>query len=294
MTIEIRMDEIGKKIIAFQEKEYAGSEIRQHIVDHKGRMQKEKEIEIFPGIFYSWKKEGGIKKVCKALLGMQHAIVVFDIRNARDRFEIFDGKNVCSQRKQGIPVASREKMYPSDILYPNKLGGGHCKGCPVIDYFDGLVNAPSYRIIKESDILEQTKQEQYFVNMCKSSKCYKTFRDIAENGYNHDLPDEKDMIKIDKENAQYVPVEGKHRICAMKRYDYSQPITVILTDRDGEDSKSHLLLEYVPTDSDLKKYYECFERYSLSADEVREYLSDKKKKLYKMVMEKKKRAEPYH
>lgn len=133
-----------------------------------------KPTEIFPGIFLSLKEERGLKNF-NLLTRKEYKSVIFDIQNVRDRFDVIDPKRRCDKHKQGETVTREEEIFPNDIIYPNNLGGGNCGGCAVTAYFSKLIRTETYNIIDDREIVEQTKSEPYFVNLCKSSKCYKTY-----------------------------------------------------------------------------------------------------------------------
>lgn len=281
MIIKIGMGEIVKKTIVFQRKGYMGNKIYEYIVGHKGIMP----IEIFPGIFLSLEEERRIEKIAKRFTKKDYRNVVFDVQNMRDRFEIIDSKDECGEFSSPKLITKVEEISPEKISYPNDLEGGECKECKVAYYFSELSLTGTYSIINDADVLEQTKFDPYFINMCKSSRCYQNYLKIEKEGYKTDLP-ESEMIQIDVEKGRFIPVEGKHRVCAMKRYDYTQRIPVRITYGEDRESGSYLMVSYSPLDNDLKKYYKCYEKYGLSRDDVLNYLSDQSKSLCKMIIEK--------
>ena len=231
------------------------------------------------------KEERGIKKIVKSLVKKEYRSIVFDVQNVRDRFEIIDLEKECVRHEREKLITKVEEIFPNDILYPNNLGGGECGGCGITSYFSRLVITGTYRIIDDADVVEQTKLEPYFIDMCKSSRCYQNYLRIEKEGYKSDLS-EREMIHIDVQNGRYVPVEGKHRVCAMKRYDYSNRITAKITYGDDIEYSSYRPVNYEPSDRDLMNYYKCFEEYGLNRGDVLKYLSDKSKTLCKMIIEK--------
>lgn len=281
MIIEMGMDEIINKIIVFQEMGYEGDAIYRYIIEHKNAIS----VEIFPGIFLSLKEERGIKKIVKSLVRKEYRSILFDVQNVRDRFEVIDLEKECVKHEREKLITKVEKIFPDAISYPNNLGGGECGGCKITSYFSRLVVTGTYRIIDDADVVEQTKLEPYFIDMCKSSRCYQNYLRIEKEGYKNDLP-EKKMIHIDVQDGRYVPMEGKHRVCAMKRYDYSNRIIARITYGDDKEYNFYGPVNYGPSDCDLMNYYKCFEEYGLNRDDVRNYLSDKSKMLCKMIIEK--------
>lgn len=65
-----------------------------------------------------------------------------------------------------------EMISPETVSFPLNLGGG-CGGCCVVSYFDHLLTSEgSYFIISVAEIVEQTRDEPYFIEICKNSECY--------------------------------------------------------------------------------------------------------------------------
>lgn len=281
--MEIGMNELTNKVIVFQDKGYKGHNIWTYISKNIDRLP----IEIFPGIVISIHKDKGIKNFLRVLKGEEAIRVVFEIINKRDRFEIL----TIGDRATGTMGKSRtvnEEIDLDIISYPDNLGGGKCGGCSVIPYFRGLERSCAYRIIRDSDIVEQTKNVQYFIDLCRNSKCYSTYQKIVKNGYRNDLP-ERDMIHIVVRDGEYIAEEGKHRICAMKRHEYNEKVYARVTYSENFSIKDYyLLVDYSPSECDLKEYYKCFEEYGIDRNEVLEYLSDQSIHLCKMIAEKNK------
>lgn len=270
MEMEIKENVIRNKTIVFQERGYTGYSICKYLDKHQNILP----VEIFPGIFISLKEEHGIRK--------EDRTICFNVKNMRDRFLIIDVNNSQEGSMHKEIKMKEEEIYPSKISYPNNLGGGKCRGCEVINFFSKLLSSGTYKIIKEADIVEQTKLEPYFINLCKKSLCYQNYCNIVNNGYKTELP-VNEMIKIDKENDKYIPKEGKHRICAMKRYNYSKKIPARIT--YGGTTVSYVKVCYEPSDDDLLEYYKCYNYYGLDRKEVLKYLSDSSQVLCKIIIE---------
>lgn len=281
--MEIGMNELISKVIVFQDKGYKGYNICTYISKNIDRLP----LEIFPGIVISIHEDKGIKKFLRVLKGEETIRVVFEIINKRDRFKIL----TLGDRATGTLGKSRtvnEEIDLDIISYPDNLGGGKCGGCSVIPYFRGLECSRTYRIIRDSDIVEQTKNVQYFVELCRNSKCYSTYQKIVKEGYRDDLP-ERDMIHIAVRDGEYIAEEGKHRICAMKRHEYNEKVYARVTYSENFSIKDYyLLVDYSPSERDLKEYYKYFEEYGIDRNEVLEYLSDQSIHLCKMIAEKNK------
>ena len=97
----------------------------------------------------------------------------------------------------------------------------------VVVLFHILENSHAYHIIRDSDIVEQTKNVPYFIEICRNSRCYSTYQKIVKEGYRDDLL-ERDMIHIGVRDGEYIAEEGKHRICAMKRHGYNEKVYACL------------------------------------------------------------------
>lgn len=284
MVIEIGLDELMGKDVIFQNKGYEGWAIWKYIVEHEDTLP----AEIFPAIFISVRKESGIKKIFRLLAKGDCQTIVFNVMNVRDRFEIVDPQSEQSSRNGDFGKANTriENISPDILQYPNDLGGGYCGGCPVVSYFRKVVWSGEYSIISDADVVEQTKFMPCFMDLCKSSRCYDTYRSIINDGYRLDLQ-ENQMIMIDVLDGKYVPQEGKHRVCALKRNNYLGKIPARITYSSRSiNQKSYFPVKSVPTDFSMNEYYKCYEYYGLSRDEVLDYLSDQNKSLCEMIVEK--------
>lgn len=124
MAMEYTEEQLKCNVIVFQETGYKGCAIYRYIVEHKNVIP----LEMFPGIFLSWKEERGIKKVVKLLVRKEYRSIVFDVRNVRDRFEVIDLEKECVKHEREKLITKVEEIFPSNILYPNNLGGGECGG----------------------------------------------------------------------------------------------------------------------------------------------------------------------
>ena len=278
--MDIGINEITGKVLIFQDKKYSGYEIPEYIRKYRDKLP----LELFPGIMISIQKDKGIKKFINIIKNVEYERVHFDIINKRDRFKIIEDTNYPVEHEQ-IQKNLIVEINAKEVLYPNDLGGGKCKGCPVVAYFGGLENSGPFSIITQSEIVEQTKNMPYFIDMCKKSECYSTYQKIVEQGYKE--LKKSDMILIDEKYGAYIPQEGKHRICAMKRFDYDQNVKMIITHikniNKGDAFAINKSLNSLPTIDEITNYYKCFEQYGINRDKVLEYLLDESKELCKLV-----------
>lgn len=185
-------------------------------------------------------------------------------------------------------------ISPINVEYPNDLGGGECGGCPVVNEFVYLTGPTDYKIISDSEIVRQTIGIEYYSHLCESGiqyiredkKCNSNFLNIIENGYRTDL-EKRDMIQVEERNGKYFAVEGKHRVCAMKRNGYDIPVPMIVTHSKRPISKSPLIVQNNPIEAELDRYYEAYKKYGMNREEVRDYLNSDEE-LCKIIYEKNK------
>ena len=277
----IEKKELIKKIVVFQDKGYKGNLIFQYIFDPKKKLP----VEIFPGIKAEILEDKWFRKFVRILLRKETTYVKFEILNKRDRFDFFE---IEEENYSNITECRIEYKWIEldDIVYPDNLGGGKCGGCPVARQFSKVLNSSGYTIITYPEIAEQTKDEPSSIEKCKQSNCYKNFQKIIEEEYREDLP-RADMIRLEMRGNQYVPVEGKHRVCAMKRYGYSQKVYAEVSCSQGNNiSDDFMMVNYSPSEKSLEEYYNSFELCNINREEVICYLSDLSKSLCHMIIEK--------
>lgn len=268
-----KIREIKHKIIVFQDKGYPADKIIQCAINNKNY-----PIEIFPGIFMSLHKQNKIQKK------LNMSTIEFDVQNIRDRFDIVNHK-IQTKNPASFEVMEREVDVQS-IEYPSNLGGGACAGCPVVRYFAALTNNAGYKIITEGEIVEKTKNSIFFQDVCKSSKCHKTYQKIIREGYDKSLK-ASDMVKLNKYYNKVTVIEGKHRVCALKRFDYRRKIFVRETIiNEKYDDNYYLLVEYKPNCSDLNEYYAAFFKLNIQREEVLNYLKNIELDLCELIDEK--------
>ena len=258
----------------FQNKKFKLRDITDSLIDAT-------ENEIFPGIYLRNVecKNWFIRLIYKLLQKKQY---LMRNENKRDYFQ------VCSELEEPKPESrgssesstSMEDIDPHDVEQPGNLGSGKCEGCPVYSYFDrlsllGEYGVDGYYFFWAEDAVEATRKEDFFLEKCRKSSCFGTYEKILKEGYSKEL-EERDSIKIDYKNGKYIATEGKHRICAMRRFGYSQLIPMQVTrsseglgDKRGIDKQYYSNNKYV-----LESCYGIYERLGISSDDVRELLKD--------------------
>ena len=170
-------------------------------------------------------------------------------------------------------------------MQPGNLGGGKCGGCKVLMYFQalGLCDDPFslYEFFSDKQLLEATSHEHFFLsNLCKNpnSGCYQTYSRIVQEGYLTHL-DRQDEIHVTYENGQYKADEGKHRICAMKRFGYNSAVPMVVHRIGGpicaNTEDAPWLLQFKRYTPDIVEHvYQRYERLGISKTAVRELLKD--------------------
>ena len=172
-----------------------------------------------------------------------------------------------------------EDLDPRIFRQPSRLGGGECGGCPILDFFSrlGLEEKGSngdYYFWDIADLVEATEKEDFFLDLCKASQCYKTYESIVENGYNMHL-DQSKSITVDVKDGLYEVNEGKHRICVMKRFGYNHRVPMYVT-RYERYVKKEILTESSDMEQVLSACYTRFVDLGIPMDAVRKHLQNPK------------------
>lgn len=145
-------------------------------------------------------------------------------KNIRNTFYIF--------KPTGKIMIKMEEKYdieidPNKLPYPESLGGG----CPIwYDFFRTKLykgfnsfEKSLYSILTEKDILEVTAYDDRFKHRyCenKEERCYEPFlKNILDKTFTFN---KDSKIEITKYNNCYRVEEGKHRVCAFKRYNWDK------------------------------------------------------------------------
>lgn len=189
--IDISKIELRKSYVIFQDKAYKGWGIIWNYFEFSDESGKR---EIFPGIYIESHEIRGIKRIVYKLQKREVIYYKIDNCNQRDRFEIL--AEISEKHEKCTSNLEVSKLDIKKVEFPNNLGGGECGGCPVVSCFSKITLSPSYHIISESEVLEETQSEPFFSEMCEKSRCYLTYLKIKENGFDKDLPERK-MIYID-------------------------------------------------------------------------------------------------
>ena len=191
----------------------------------------EEEVEIFPGIYIRKEKGNLIQSLCNKISKANTYIIRNE--NHKDSIEICKLKMEEDAPKYNVISKGEEYVNPQDVKWPINLGGGKCGGCMIYDYFTrlGLENGDNYEFFDMRSQVSSTAGIQYFDDLCKRHKCYEYYQSIANEGYNvrKDWSGKEDHITIDCTNGIMSVGEGKHRICALKRFGYDKEIPMIVT-----------------------------------------------------------------
>ncbi len=267
-TMKIPVEAFRKSVIVFQHIGYKGYVFCDSLTDERK--------EVFPAIFMEKKQNRGIVPFVKRAIGRNDSYIQIINNNCKDEFYIC--KECTSGAHDNLEMdKKREYLLPKDIEWPSNLGGGKCGGCPIISYYSELTTS-HYKIISDDEIVSQSKGIEFFDNMCKKGietvekgkRCYDNYLSILKRGY---IYDESDSIHIDVENGMYEVKEGKHRICAMKRYDYDKLVMMQVSRGNDYDGDEYRLVQYEPKEEYLDEYYEKFAKYGFDRTDVRAYLN---------------------
>lgn len=241
------------------------------------------ETEIFPGIYFVKGKMNFFEELKDCVTKEKRYVIRNE--NKKDSFEICSELEKTKEfpyRKGKVIGCGIEYLNPQMVVQPVNLGGGRCGGCSLHSYFSliGLMDGSydGYYFFEEREIYEATSKEPFFLNCCMQSRCYETYKRIVDEGYSEDI-DSSDQIMVTCEYGMYFADEGKHRICAMKRFGYvgNIPMRVTRMEEMEQDSNSNLLFE---TDyyADMKRIVEsCYSRYEklgISSESVKKLLNN--------------------
>ena len=220
------------------------------------------EVEFLPGIYIGYKYlNTTMRKIIDMITGRRHYVI--KVLNGKDYFSIESKLERMSDESQDAAETSSdiENMDPRIFKQPSLLGGGKCGGCPILNYFsrigleeDTIIGG--YYFWNVAELVEATKKELFFLELCKTSKCYETYQSIVKDGYDARL-EERDQIKVEVNCGIYEVSEGKHRVCAMKRFGYDHKVPMRVT-RSTETAK----YDYVTESHDMEKVLkDCYDRY---------------------------------
>lgn len=194
----------------------------------------ESDNEIFPGIYIrSTGSKSRLKKWLHSFFKKKHYIIKKE--NLRDYFAVCsEWEETSTEYHGGDYISTRvEYVNPQNVEQPGDLGGGRCGGCPVYSYFNylgvlGKCDINGYYFFRNEEAIGATRKEEFFLDKCRHSKCFQTYEKILKEGYSEGL-EVRDQIYVSYQNGKYSAGEGKHRVCAMKRFGYSNIIPMSVT-----------------------------------------------------------------
>lgn len=229
------------------------------------------EVEFLPGIYLSRKHMTITDSIMDKLIKKNRYVI--RNQNYRDAFAIESvleyPKLVAQTYDSSDSDTSIEYVNPAAVEQPYNLGGGKCGGCPVVSSFDardinrGRNSFDEYNFWSEKELVAATCNEEFYLQLCRGSKCFQTYKSIIEDGYIEELKD-CDQIKISTSNGSYIAGEGKHRICAMRRFGSGHDIPMLVS-RAKEEIR--LCEESAPTNYwSMKHVKESF--YSICKDSM--------------------------
>lgn len=247
-----------------------------------GKKSTSKECEIFPGIYLKKRKNDFLRRIYYQLRHLRYYEIV--VENKKDHFDVREGPRKESEyHDETLTYKQLENIRPSEILWPEDLGGGKVKGCRLYDYFEvlGLKNTTYYGFCSEKGIVEYTKAEPFFDSLCKENECYEYYTDIVNNGYKVRVYDNKeDHIEVTMINDNAVANEGKHRICCLKRFGYDREVPALVSriKRTGEYNRVFTNVFYRGNAETMKsivdEFYTTCDRLGIEKEDARKALRD--------------------
>ena len=236
--------------------------------------------EIFPGIYMrSVKSESKFKRLINKLFKKKQYMIRNE--NLRDFFKVCSElEEIRSEYHEGDIISTQiEYVDPQNVEQPGNLGGGGCGGCPVYTYFNrigvlgehGINNG--YYFFRDEEAIEATRKEEFFLDKCRDSPCFQTYEKILKEGYSEEL-EIYDQIKVQYQNERYSVGEGKHRVCVMRRFGYSNKIPMRVTRvSDSSGNLGRIMDKQFFSDNKhvLESCYGVYERLGISSDDVRDF-----------------------
>lgn len=263
----------------FQGKRYSFQEALDRLASHNPK------AEIFPGIYFENKSPLNIIEIIKKNIFKTDFYYIIN-ENKKDKF------NICSDLEEDsnitiIPTPETytklEYITPQLVEQPINLGGGKCGGCNVYSFFSaiGLFSFSDsiydeYCFFSDKHVLEVTKNSNFFLNLCKHNKCMDTYNKIISEGFSATLAS-SDQINITYKNGKYFAEEGKHRICAMKRFGYDKDVPAVITrylDNDSDNPPFIFPLLYRgDMNSVMESCYKTYAKIGISEADVKRLLN---------------------
>ena len=153
------------------------------------------------------------------------------------------------------------------------LGGGKCGGCPLYTLYQHqcTLNYSNIFIISLEQLLNQTTALPFFIDKCKRHKCYENYLSIQEHGF--DMSRSNETLTGRLCDGKILVDEGKHRICAMKRFGYNKEVTVALSKKIYPNWELCRTC-YDKLKNDLEKYYDKLKNLNISKEDARAGLMD--------------------
>lgn len=253
------------------------------LYDIEKSLKSEEDTEIFPGIYMRSTNRGNVLvRLMNIILQRKHFVIKNE--NRRDSFQI------CSEIEKTMLMSDyhsdevigtmMENVNPQNVEKPGHLGGGKCGGCAVHSYFNyldilGEYDIDGYCFWGDEEAVEATKKEEFFLEMCRRSKCFYTYEKILKEGYDENI-EMFDPIKVSYIDGKYHVGEGKHRVCAMRRFGYNKDIPMLVTRVGKSEGEPRELDRKYFSDNKhiLESCYSLYERIGISSTDVKELLKN--------------------
>ena len=217
--------------------------LKDFLDSYKEKCKKTNEfIEILPSIYCNSKINtlygiGKIFYIIKKAFKNDDNYIIYN-KNKRDKFELFDLKDTknCYNKTSSQDVSPKTKneyVATERLPYPSLLGGG----CEMWNIFTdvGLTTfrdfcEVAYKPLSYEQVLQITSKNELLNNtICRNGRCASFIKKMLDGTFTpiYEDQDRLNAIRISDNNGKVSLSEGKHRICAAKRFGVKKiPATV--------------------------------------------------------------------
>lgn len=225
--------------------------------------------------------------------------VILEIKNKRDNIEIIEElddnrKILYSNKKENFHKKLLKDKYSNSynttkskgmfidtdkILYPSSMGGG-ANGCIIWNIFQILDLMSTfkydYKVYDVESMLEGSSYNERLLELCsKSENCGSLLKKFRNNTYDISELTLHDNIELLEYKGYYIPIEGKHRVCLVKRFKIPKVYAEVMSCIDiKEKPKDNFLKNHPPfyrftAEEILLAYYDIFRKIGLEEDNIR-------------------------
>ena len=287
--ILIEDNDIFKMIIKFNGKEIP---LYHFINSYKNKKDDSKDmLEILPSIYCNTilNTLDGVDRLYYQLqsfwLGRKEQYIIY-VKNMRDYFSVI-GKDYKVEYPKTTKIDVRNTYIDTKLLpYPSMLGGG-CWMWRLFEKIDLLQSSTHslYCPLTEAQVLKVTENCKVLnEKICRQSRCERFIKKMMEGTFVPIYEDEdfENAISMECIDGKFRLYEGKHRVCAAKRFKLKQiPATIyyytITNDKKLQDEHEHTEKMWIQNgryidlcDEILKECYRIYTAIGLSEDNIRE------------------------